>query len=47
MIELKFTAEKLDGQKVGGVISADNYSTAKHKANIIAVQNNIKIKTIT
>ena len=46
MIELKFTAEKLDGQKVGGVISADNYSNAKHKANIIAVQNNIKIKTI-
>ncbi|MGB5849184.1 MAG: type II secretion system F family protein [Ignavibacteriaceae bacterium] len=46
MIELKFTAEKLDGQIVGGVISADSYSTAKHKANIIAVQNNIKIKTI-
>jgi type IV pilus assembly protein PilC len=46
MIEIKFTAEKFDGQVVGGVISADNYSTAKHKANIIAVQNNIKIKTV-
>ena len=46
MIELKFIAEKLDGQKVGGVISADNYSNAKQKANIIAVQNNVKIKTI-
>ena len=46
MIELKFTAEKSDGQKVGGVISADNYSSGKHKANIIAVQNNIKIRTI-
>jgi len=45
MIELKFTAEKFDGQIVGGVISADDYSAAKHKANIIAVQNNIKIKT--
>jgi len=46
MIELKFTAEKFDGQIVGGVISADNYSTAKHKANIIAVQNNIKIRSL-
>ena len=46
MIEIKFTAEKFDGQVVGGVISADSYSTAKHKANIIAVQNNIKIKTV-
>jgi len=46
MIEIKFTAERLDGQVVGGVIAADTVSSAKHKANIIAVQNNIKIKTL-
>lgn len=46
MIELKFTAERLDGQVVGGVIAADTVSSAKHKANIIAVQNNIRIKTL-
>ncbi|MGB5896420.1 MAG: type II secretion system F family protein [Ignavibacteriaceae bacterium] len=46
MIELKFTAERLDGQVVGGVIAADTVSSAKHKANIIAVQHNIRIKTL-
>ena len=46
MIELKFTAEKLDGQTVGGVIAADNISSAKHKANLIAVQNNFRIKSL-
>ncbi len=46
MIELKFTAERLDGQVVGGVIAADTVSSAKNKANIIAVQNNIRIKSL-
>ncbi len=46
MIELKFTAEKLDGQIVGGVIAADSVSSAKHKANLIAVQNNFTIKSL-
>ena len=46
MIELKFTAEKLDGQIVGGVIAADTVSSAKQKANLIAVQNNFRIKTM-
>ena len=46
MIEVKFTAEKYDGQIVGGVIAADNFTSAKNKANIIAAQNNIKIKSI-
>ena len=46
MIELKFTAERLDGQVVGGVIAADTVSSAKNKANIIAIQNNIKIKNL-
>jgi hypothetical protein len=45
MIELKFTAEKLDGQIVGGVIAADSLSSAKQKANLIAVQNNFRIKS--
>jgi type IV pilus assembly protein PilC len=44
MIEVKFTAEKYDGQIVGGVIAADNFNSAKSKANIIAAQNNIKIR---
>ena len=46
MIELKFTAEKIDGQVVGGVIAADSVSSAKQKANLIAVQNNFRIKTM-
>lgn len=43
MIEIKFTAEKIDGQVVGGVIAADSVSSAKQKANLIAVQNNFQI----
>jgi type IV pilus assembly protein PilC len=46
MIELKFTAEKIDGQVVGGVIAADSVSSAKQKANLIAVQNNFRIKSL-
>lgn len=46
MIELKFTAEKMDGQIVGGVIAADTVSAARQKANLIAVQNNFRIKSI-
>ncbi|HKJ81657.1 MAG TPA: type II secretion system F family protein [Ignavibacteriaceae bacterium] len=46
MIELKFTAEKMDGQTVGGVIAADTVNSAKHKANLIAVQNNFRIKSL-
>jgi len=46
MIELKFTAEKLDGQIVGGVIAADSVYSAKRKANLIAVQNNFRIKSL-
>ncbi|MGE5436896.1 MAG: type II secretion system F family protein [Syntrophothermus sp.] len=45
MIELKFIAEKLDGQTVGGIIAANNLTSAKHKANLIAVENNFKIKS--
>jgi len=46
MIELKFTAVKIDGQTVGGVIAADSVSSAKQKANLIAVQNNFRIRTL-
>jgi type IV pilus assembly protein PilC len=46
MIELKFTAEKFDGQLVGGVIAADTVSSAKQKVNLIAHQNNFRIKTL-
>ncbi|MDR3667515.1 MAG: type II secretion system F family protein [Ignavibacteriaceae bacterium] len=46
MIELKFTAEKLDGQVIGGVIAADTFSTAKQKAGLIATQNNFRIKSL-
>ena len=45
MIELKFIAEKLDGQVIGGVIAADTFSTAKQKAGLIAIQNNFRIKS--
>lgn len=46
MIELKFTAEKFDGQVVGGVIAADTVNSAKQKVNLIALQNNFRVKTI-
>ena len=46
MIELKFTAEKFDGQIVGGVIAADSVTSAKQKVNLIAVQNNFRIKSL-
>ena len=46
MIEIKFTAEKMDGQIVGGVIAADSVSSAKQKANLIAVQNNFRIRRL-
>ncbi len=46
MIELKFTAEKFDGQIVGGVIAANTVTSAKQKANLIAVQNNLRIKSL-
>lgn len=46
MIEVKFTAEKLDGQIIGGVIAADDVPAAKRKVNLIAAQNNFRIKVV-
>lgn len=45
MIELKFTAEKLSGEMIGSVVAADSFTLAKEKANLIASQNNLKIKS--
>ena len=45
MIELKFTAEKLSGEMIGSVVAADSFTKAKEKANLIASQNNLKIKS--
>ena len=46
MIELKFTAVKVDGQLVGGTITADTLASAKQKAELIATKNNFRIKSI-
>jgi len=46
MIELKFTAEKLDGQVVGGVIAANTFYSAKQKATRIAEQNSLRITSL-
>jgi len=46
MIEVKFTAEKIDGQTIGGVITADDFTSAKHKVGLIAAQNNFRIKAV-
>ena len=45
MVELKFTAEKLNGEVIGSVVAADSFISAKRKANLIAGQNNLKIKS--
>ena len=46
MIELKFTAEKLDGQIVGGVIAANSFYSARQKASLIAEQNSLRITSL-
>lgn len=46
MIELKFSAEKLDGQIVGGVIAANSFSAAKQRAHLIAAQNSFRITSL-
>ncbi len=46
MIELKFTAEKINGQTIKGVIAADSVFLAKKKANLIADQNNFRLRSL-
>ncbi len=46
MIEFKFTAEKPNGQKIGGTLSADTHSEAKKKIHQLADRNQLKIINI-
>ncbi len=46
MIELKFTAEKIDGSTIGGIVTADSQSNGKHKIKLIASQNNFNLKKV-
>lgn len=46
MIEFKFTAEKPNGQKIGGTLSADTSSEAKKKIHQLADRNQLKVINI-
>ncbi len=46
MVEVKFTAQKLDGQVITGVISQENYWGVKNQIKEIAQKNNYRIKKI-
>lgn len=44
MVEVKFTAQKLDGQIITGVVSQENYWDVKNQIKEIAQKNNYRIK---
>ncbi len=46
MVELKFTAEKLNGQLITGSLSAESMREGKNKINRLAEKNRLKIKQI-
>jgi type IV pilus assembly protein PilC len=46
MTELRFSAEKINGQVISGTITAENAGIAKKKIQKLALQNNLKIKSI-
>lgn len=46
MIELKFLAEKPDGQVIGGIVAADSARTAKEKVKRIARENSFLVKKV-
>ena len=46
MVELRFTAEKLNGQKLIGSLSADSFPEVKKKIASLAEKNQLKIKSI-
>lgn len=46
MIEVKFTAEKNDGQPISGSLSVASYSEGKKKIQRLAEKNQLKIKAI-
>jgi Type II secretory pathway, component PulF len=46
MTELRFSAEKVNGQIISGTITAEAVNIAKKKIQKLALQNNLKIKSI-
>lgn len=46
MTELRFSAEKVNGQIISGTITAENASIAKKKIQKLALQNNLKVKSV-
>ena len=46
MVELKFTAEKLNGQAINGSLSANSYTEGKKKIQRLAEKNQLKIRLI-
>lgn len=46
MVELKFTAEKMNGQSISGSLSANSYMEGKKKVHHLAEKNRLKIKLI-
>src|SRR3989339_962485 len=46
MIEVKFTAEKQDGQAISGSLSVSSYGEGKKKIQRLAEKNHLKIKAI-
>lgn len=46
MIEVKFTAEKMDGQSISGSVSVGSFGEGKKKIQRLAEKNQLKIKAI-
>lgn len=46
MVELKFTAEKLNGQAINGSLTANSFTEGKKKVQRLAEKNQLKIKQI-
>ncbi len=46
MVELKFTAEKLNGQAINGSLSANSFTEGKKKIQRLAEKNQLKIRLI-
>ncbi len=46
MVELKFTAEKLNGQAINGSLSANSFIEGKKKIQKLAEKNQLKVRKI-
>ena len=46
MVELKFTAEKLNGQAINGSLSANSFTEGKKKIQRLAEKNQLKVRKI-